>query len=79
MLAIMEAESGCNPEAVNTSNSDRSTDTGLLQINSVHGVPMEELKNPTKNIAVAWSVYKKQGLKAWSVYNNGKYKKFIKE
>ena len=45
MLAIAQAESGCNPEAVNTSNSDGSTDTGLMQINSIHGVPMEELKN----------------------------------
>ena len=38
MLAIMAAESGCNPLAVNTANTDGSTDTGLMQINSVHGL-----------------------------------------
>ena len=79
MLAIAQAESGCNPEAVNTSNRDGSTDTGLMQINSIHGIPASELLDPSKNIATAWTIYKKQGLKAWSVYNNGKYKQFIKE
>ena len=79
MLAIMEAESGCNPEAVNTSNRDGSTDTGLMQINSIHGIPASELLDPSKNIATAWTIYKKQGLKAWSTFTSGKYKQFIKE
>ena len=79
MLAIMAAESGCDPSAVNTANSDGSTDTGLLQINSIHGLDPETLIDPTENIRAAYRIYQTQGLKAWSVYSNGKYKQFMKE
>ena len=79
MLAVMQAESGCNPTARNTANTDGSTDTGLLQINSVHGIGPETLLNPTANVRAAYRIYQSQGLKAWSVYNSGKYKPFIKE
>ena len=79
MLAIMAAESGCNPQAVNTANSDGSTDTGLMQINSINGLDPETLMYPTENIRAAYRIYQTQGLKAWSVYSNGKYKQFMKE
>ena len=79
MLAIMAAESGCNPQAVNTANSDGSTDTGLMQINSIHGLDPETLMYPTENIRAAYRIYQTQGLKVWSVYSNGKYKQFMKE
>ena len=79
MLAIAQGESGCNPQAINTSNSDGSTDTGLLQINSIHGLDPETLIDPTENIRAAYRIYQTQGLKAWSVYSNGKYKQFIEE
>ena len=79
MLAIAQAESGCNPQAVNTANTDGSTDTGLLQINSIHGLDPETLIDPTVNIQAAYRIYQTQGLKAWSVYSNGKYKQFIEE
>lgn len=77
MLAIMQAESGCNPTARNTANTDGSTDTGLLQINSIHGIDPEALLNPTANVRAAYRIYQSQGLKAWSVYNNGKYRRYL--
>ena len=79
MLAIMAAESGCDPSAVNKANSDGSTDTGLMQINSIHGIDPETLMNPTENIRAAYRIYQSQGINAWSVYSNGKYKQFIEE
>ena len=79
MLAIMQAESSCNPEAVNTSNRDGSRDTGLMQINSIHGIDGETLKKPAENIATAYRIYQTQGLKAWSTFTSGKYKQFMKE
>ncbi len=79
MLAIAQAESGCNPTARNTANTDGSTDTGLLQINSIHGIDPETLMDPTENVRAAYRIYQSQGLKAWSVYSSGKYKQFMKE
>ena len=79
MLAIMAAESGCNPLAVNTANTDGSTDTGLMQINSVHGLDPETLLDPTVNIQAAYRIYQTQGLKAWTSFSSGKYKQFIEE
>ena len=77
MLAIAQAESGCNPQAVNTANTDGSTDTGLLQINSIHGLDPETLIDPTVNIQAAYRIYQTQGLTAWSVYNNGAYARHL--
>ena len=79
MLAIAQGESGCNPQAINTSNSDGSTDTGLLQINSIHGIDPATLLDPAVNIQAAYRVYQSQGLEAWSAHSNGKYKQFMKE
>ena len=79
MLAIMQAESGCNPTARNTANTDGSTDTGLLQINSIHGIDPETLLNPTANVRAAYRIYQSQGLKAWTSFSSGKFKQFIKE
>ena len=59
MLAIMAARSGCNPLAVNTANTDGSTDTGLMQINSVRAEP-ETLLDPTVNIQAAYRIYQTQ-------------------
>ncbi len=79
MLAIAQAESGCDPTARNTANTDGSTDAGLLQINSIHGIDAATLLNPTANVRAAYRIYQSQGLNAWSVYTSGKYKQFMKE
>ena len=74
MIAIAKAESNLDPNATNV-NTNGSTDTGLFQINSIHGEDELSLFDVDKNIAVARKIYDKQGLSAWSVFNN---KSFLK-
>jgi soluble lytic murein transglycosylase-like protein len=66
-MAIMQAESGCNPYAVSNAsiNYDSIPDYGLFQI---HG---QDILNPSENIAVAYQKYERQGWGAWSTYNSG--------
>ena len=69
-LAVMKAESGCNPSALSP-----TADRGLMQINQVHrakvGGDLSALFNPTTNIRVAYQVYQGAGWRAWSVCKNG--------
>lgn len=76
MIAIAKAESGMNPSAVNK-NTNGSVDLGLFQINSIHGYDELSLFDAKKNIKAASEVYDKQGLRAWSSFTNGAYKKFL--
>ena len=77
MIAIAKAESGMNPQAVNH-NRNGSIDTGLFQVNSVHGYDGLLLFDPEKNIEAAREIYEKQGITAWASFNNGSYQKFLK-
>ena len=77
MIAIATAESGLNPKAINDKNTNGTTDAGLFQVNDIHGYSVEDRLDVDKNIAMAKKVYDRQGLTAWSVYNNGKYLKFM--
>jgi hypothetical protein len=77
MIAIAKAESKLNPHAINRANSNGSVDTGIFQINSIHGYSEEFLKNEDNNLKVARLVYEKQGITAWSAYNNGSYKQWL--
>ena len=77
MIAIAKAESGMNPKAVNH-NRNGSIDTGLFQVNSVHGYDGLSLFDPEKNIEAAREIYDKQGIQAWASFNNGSYQKFLK-
>ena len=71
MAAVMQAESSCNPNAVNPVNYDGVGDYGLMQL---HG---QEIYDPATNIAHAYSLWTTQGYHAWSVYNSGAYLKFL--
>jgi len=79
--AVCMAESHGNPQATNTSNTDGSTDRGLMQINSIHadmvGGDLEKLYDPRTNLDIAYRLYKAKGFQPWSVYNNGKYLAFL--
>lgn len=81
-LAIMEAESHCNPLADNTgTNSDGSNDKGLMQINSIHEdlISDTDRLDPTKNIATAYTIYQgaKDKFTPWSSYNNQSYAQYL--
>lgn len=71
MTAVMRAESGCNPNAINTANYDGVADYGLMQL---HG---QEIYDPATNISHAYHLWTVQGYKAWSVFNNGKYLSYL--
>ena len=76
-MAIMRAESSCNPSAYNgTLNSDGTNDAGLFQINSVHDATSARL-DPETNVRLAYKVYVSQGWSAWSVFNNKRYMAFL--
>lgn len=79
-LAIMRAESSCNPYSFNdTLNYDGSWDAGLFQVNSIHGKDKDWLMIPENNVQEAYNIYLRAGRSwtPWSVYNNGRYLQFL--
>jgi cell wall-associated NlpC family hydrolase len=73
MAAIAMAESGGNPNAENPSGA-----TGLWQIlGAVHPADASRLTDPSVNAKEAVAKYHTQGLKAWTTYTSGAYKKFL--
>jgi murein DD-endopeptidase MepM/ murein hydrolase activator NlpD len=78
MAAISMAESSGLTNASHR-NSNGSVDSGLWQINSIHGYDQNRLKtDPMYNAKAAADILRKQGLKAWSVYNSGAYRQYYK-
>lgn len=68
-LAVMRAESGCNPNAANLTDS-HSTCTGsfgLFQIACFDG----QVYDPAQNIAIAYRKYTASGWQPWSVCTRG--------
>jgi len=73
-LAIMKAESGCNPDAVGY-NTNGTSDHGLFQLNSAY---WNTSHDPATNIKEAYRVYSRSGgWTPWSVYNSGKYLQYL--
>lgn len=75
MAAIALAESGGRVNAVSPPNTNGTIDRGLWQINSVHG-SLSTL-DPLANAKAAVKIESTQGLKAWTTYSSGAYKKFL--
>ena len=81
-LAVMRAESGCNPNAVgenkNSSGVVWSKDLGLFQINDYYH-DTTNWTDPETNIAKAHEIYKRAGGKwtPWCAYINGSYMKYL--
>ena len=64
---IIQCESGWNPEAMNTKNTNGSFDSGLWQINSIHkNITNSERLNPIK--ATQWSITKRLNDGNWSAW-----------
>lgn len=73
VLAIMRAESGCNPNAVNGQDSHNGCagSYSLMQVACLHYTSEQDKLDPAINIQVAYSVYKRAGeFNPWSVYTN---------
>lgn len=69
MMAIMQAESGCNPNAANWSSSC----FGLFQVR-FDG----EAFDPATNVADAYHKFVDQGYGAWQTYTEGTYLQYLR-
>ena len=81
--AIAEAENrSCDPLRHNLSASENHKvcvgSYGVLQVGCLHYRDGEDRNDLKTNIAVAHRVYLQQGYGAWTQYNNGEYRKFLK-
>jgi hypothetical protein len=82
-LAIQRAE---NPEGkceIYHYNSDGTLDWGYFQINTVHlrrpGLNLRDLLDCRANIDFAYELYSERDtFTAWSTYNNGTYRKYLR-
>ncbi|MGB9678306.1 MAG: transglycosylase SLT domain-containing protein, partial [Candidatus Ratteibacteria bacterium] len=73
--AIAMAENGLDCTAVSKTN-----DHGLFQINAVHkGKFRGDVYDCYENTRVAYEIYKKQGWRPWSAYENGRYLNFLSQ
>ena len=64
-------------------NTDGTLDWGYFQINTVHlkrpGLNLRDLLNCKANIDFAYQLYReKQDFTPWSTYNNGAYRRFLR-
>lgn len=72
-VAVGIAESGLRTNARNV-NRNGSTDTGWLQINSVHGIPAQQLLDPAACAAAAYRIWSNSGWTAWAAYSGPDFK-----
>jgi|SRR3990167_564779 len=61
-IKVARCESGLRPKAENT----ESKDSGVFQVNSIHGIPQRFLFNTKVNIAVARYLYDHSGWQPWA-------------
>ena len=85
MSAIGMAESSGRSDAYNpgVGHGGRPTkekSVGLWQVNTLAHpqYDKEKLKDPDYNAKAALDIFKKQGLKAWGAYTDGRYKRHYK-
>jgi soluble lytic murein transglycosylase-like protein len=79
ILAIMRAESSCNPASINYADGHNGC-TGsysLLQVACIHYKEGQDKLDPETNIAVAYGVWQRGGYTPWSVYTNGAYLRYL--
>jgi len=82
-LAIQRAENPKGACEIYHYNSDGTLDWGYFQINTVHlqrpGLNLRDLLDCKANIDFAYVLYQERGFAPWSTYNNGAYRKFLRE
>ena len=82
-LAIQRAENPDGKCEIYHYNSDGTLDWGYFQINTVHlkrpGLNLRDLLDCRANIDFAYQLYsERQSFSAWSTFNNGAYRKFLR-
>lgn len=83
-LAIQRSENPQGKCEIYHYNRDGTLDWGYFQINTVHlkrrGVNLRDLLDCKANIDFAYQLYvENQGFTAWSAYNSGRYRRFLRE
>jgi len=78
-VAVSIAEDGSGDPTVEHRNVNGSIDYGLWQINSIHGFPVSQLKEPLGNAQAAKKVWDQAGgsWKPWSTFMSGAYLAFM--
>jgi len=84
MLAIAKAESSCKVNAVGDTNITYNKNgrtygysVGAFQVRILPGREKCDTHNVVINVKCAHDIFKSQGLKAWSVFNNMKYRRYL--
>jgi hypothetical protein len=81
-LAIQRAENPRGACEIYHYNTDGTLDWGYFQINTVHltrpGLNLRDLLDCKANINFAFQLYQERGFQPWSTYNNGAYRKFLR-
>ncbi len=82
-LAIQRAENPDGKCETYHYNSDGTLDWGYFQINTVHlqrpGLNLRDLLDCRANIDFAYQLYsERQNFSAWSTFNNGAYRKYLR-
>jgi hypothetical protein len=74
-LAVMKAESGCNPQAYNPeAHRGCNGSLGLFQIACVHH---DSTFDPAGNVASAYRIYSSGGWRPWGAFTNGSYTRYL--
>lgn len=83
VCAVIQAESGFNPKAVNK-NSNGTYDYGLCQINSFWHIgpdkyfkTKEEALDPEKSVRFMVEQFKRGNIKLWAAFQNKSYRKYL--
>ena len=72
--AVAFAESRLNPNALGK-NTNGTTDCGVFQINSIHG--LKDCQDPVKNIEYAKQLFDRSGWYPWVAWKTGKYLAYL--
>jgi hypothetical protein len=83
-MAVMQAESGCNPNAENWRDNHRTCigSKGLFQLAcfwpTALGYTYDSLYDPASNVAMAYQIYKRSNSwNAWGAFTNGSYTRYL--
>lgn len=84
MVAISQAESGCNPNATGDTSLTYQENgrtygysVGVFQVRILLGRESCDTHDLKANVACAYKVWQSQNYSAWTCFSNGEYRRFI--
>lgn len=75
-MAVMQAESGCNPEASNW-NDRHATCIGSFGLFQLGCFWTDTPFDPATNVAKAYEIYSRSGWSPWGAFTNGSYQRYL--